>query len=231
MLLQVDRRSLPRFEFSSSAAFAEPTNATEAAVLAAWRAVLRIPADQPISIDDDYFAVSSASCRQGRSLIVIADGNGIFWETSTSGSPASKFRPRPGSSPDSACLNMTHVLTVERQGPSLTHLPLQLGGNSLQAGGVTLGVRAELGIEENVPGAWLFEHSTVRRLAAKIDSVRSGQSLQSSLAPPVPLRHEGNEANWRFVLSFQQVLRSTTLAAYIRHLLTSPLGGYCLLFC
>ena len=56
--LQVDRRSLPRHEFSSEAAYIAAANPIEEAVEAAWREVLGLPQDQPVSVEANWFEAS-----------------------------------------------------------------------------------------------------------------------------------------------------------------------------
>jgi hypothetical protein len=55
---QVDRRSLPRHEFSSQAGYVAPANPIEEAVEAAWREVLGLPQDQPVSVEANWFEAS-----------------------------------------------------------------------------------------------------------------------------------------------------------------------------
>ncbi len=56
---QVDRRSLPRHELSSQAAYVAPANPVEEAVEAAWREVLGLPQDQPVSVEANWFEVTA----------------------------------------------------------------------------------------------------------------------------------------------------------------------------
>ena len=55
---QVDRRSLPRHEFSSQATYVAPANPIEEAVESAWREVLGLPQDQPVSVEANWFEAS-----------------------------------------------------------------------------------------------------------------------------------------------------------------------------
>ena len=57
----MDRRSLPRHEFSSKAAYIAPANPVEEAVGAAWREVLGLPQDQPVSVEANWFEVMALS--------------------------------------------------------------------------------------------------------------------------------------------------------------------------
>jgi hypothetical protein len=54
---QVNRRSLPRHEFSASAAFVAPANPVEEAVAAAWQHVLGMPEDTQLSVEANWFEV------------------------------------------------------------------------------------------------------------------------------------------------------------------------------
>jgi hypothetical protein len=56
--VQIDRRSLPRQEFKSTAEYVAPSGHTEEVVHAAWQAVLPCP-DRSISVHDNFFQVGA----------------------------------------------------------------------------------------------------------------------------------------------------------------------------
>ena len=86
---------------------------------------------------------------------------------------------------------------------------MQIGGNSLQTGSVCSRVRSALGLDANIPAAWLFVHQTIRSLAAKIslDVLAPGAVHVAPLLPTISKQladpAEGIYTPTR--LSFQQV--------------------------
>ena len=54
--MQIDRRSLPRQEFRSTAEYVAPSGHVEEVIHAAWQAVLPGP-DQNMSVHDNFFQV------------------------------------------------------------------------------------------------------------------------------------------------------------------------------
>jgi hypothetical protein len=58
----VDRRSLPRHQFTSTVEYVAPSNPIEEAVVAAWRQILGLPADEEVSIEANWFEVCASPC-------------------------------------------------------------------------------------------------------------------------------------------------------------------------
>jgi AMP-binding enzyme/AMP-binding enzyme C-terminal domain len=83
----------------------------------------------------------------------------------------------------------------------------QVGGNSLQTAAVASKVRSALGLEANIPSAWLFVHQTVRSLANRLseDLLAAHDAPSAALLPTVStlLARSGTSAPCQ--LSFQQV--------------------------
>lgn len=88
---------------------------------------------------------------------------------------------------------------------------MQVGGNSLMTGAVCSHVRNALGVEANIPAAWLFTHQTVRSLADKISSdvLAPGAAQLAPLVPTVSLKADSNAM---VPLTFQQVSRILQLS-------------------
>jgi hypothetical protein len=88
-------------------------------------------------------------------------------------------------------------------------LAAQIGGNSLQTGSVCSRVRSALGVDANIPAAWLFVHQTIRSLAAKIsqDVLAPGAVHVAPLLPTVTklLADPAEGIQTPTMLSFQQV--------------------------
>ncbi len=61
----------------------------------------------------------------------------------------------------------------------------ELGGNSLQAGQVAALVRSQLGVQAEIQSIWLFEHQTVRLLAAKIQRDVLDKAEDPNAPPPL----------------------------------------------
>jgi hypothetical protein len=55
-MMQIDRRSLPRQEFRSTAEYVAPSGRIEEVIHAAWQAILPGP-DQNMSVHDNFFQV------------------------------------------------------------------------------------------------------------------------------------------------------------------------------
>ena len=83
----------------------------------------------------------------------------------------------------------------------------ELGGNSLSTAAVCTLVRKELALEQDIPGAWLFTHQTIRSLSDKIwdDLLGSGVPRRAPLLPTVSGAAAGDGTVAPTLLSFQQV--------------------------
>jgi hypothetical protein len=179
---QVDRRSLPRHEFGSTAAYVAPANPVEEAVESAWNEVLGLPQDQPVSVEANWFEVSVLVCCNPHCIT-----NG--WH------------------------GHVHKCFLSLFAEPLSHCPAQIGGNSLQTGSVCSRVRSALGLDANIPAAWLFMHQTIRAFAAKIaqDVLAPGAVHVAPLLPTVSrqLADPAEGIHTPTQLSFQQVTLHT----------------------
>lgn len=85
-------------------------------------------------------------------------------------------------------------------------MPLQMGGNSLQAGAVCARVRAALQLEHPVPITWLMQSQTITALAARLTEVADATEMDQPTSVPrlVATLSSGDGASAVAPLTFQQ---------------------------
>ncbi len=85
---------------------------------------------------------------------------------------------------------------------NLLLIPLQIGGNSLQAGALCSRLRATLGMEQAIPLVWVFQNQTICALAARLAaSTAEAASARLPLLRPIVSQSGGDITA---PLSFQQ---------------------------